>query len=438
MNRSWNDFKSLYGNMAGAREAFEEACETLFRKKHTGLHVSQVQIKQGDGGIDIFIGELGIEPITVIQCKFFLETFDESQKSQIRESFSTSINSDKYELKEWILCIPRVIDIDENSWWFKWKHKKLNEYSKPKDFIKLTNGNELIDLLKEHALYNQVFKIEDSLKLDEIHKAIIPKKFEVAKIGIKSSDVLFNNYSKKCEPYYLERNQDCEFNQSLEINNLWIFGKSGVGKTALINRNLLQKNIEYCFCDLSPISITCADDVLNEMLSTIEEKFDIERDPRETNKIKQIAKVLSKAGHKKVVIVIDELGVNENSVLTSIASNLVQLVTYFSNYSERDELKFVVSTISNPNTIINNRSKASDYFQFISCDTWSEYSLQLFDVLNITLDIKMDDYRQHIINISEDSPRVIKAIFRKIIALKEPNSTTILKAINLAVEENVA
>src|SRR5688572_18238324 len=136
MNRNWNDFKALNGNLAGARDAFEDACETLFRKINSDKHVSQVKVKLGDGGIDIFIGELGVEPITVIQCKFFLDTFDESQKAQIRESFNTVVSSDKFELHAWILCVPRVIDIDENSWWFKWKQKKMNELSKGSDFIK--------------------------------------------------------------------------------------------------------------------------------------------------------------------------------------------------------------------------------------------------------------------------------------------------------------
>ena len=198
MNRNWTDFKSLHGNIAGAREAFEDACESLYRKKHKGQHVSQVKVKQGDGGIDIFIGELGVEPITVIQCKFFLESFDVSQHSQIRDSFETAITSKKYELKEWILCIPRVIDIDENTWWFKWKHKQLKKHSKQTSFIKLTNGNELIDLLKELNLYTQVFKIDDSIKIDEIHKQLVQKKINLPK-NTKPNTILFNNYTKKNE-----------------------------------------------------------------------------------------------------------------------------------------------------------------------------------------------------------------------------------------------
>ena len=178
LNRDWRDFKSLNGGIAGAREAFENACETLFRKEYEEKHASQVSVNQGDGGIDIFVGELGVEEITVIQCKFFLEAFEDSQKSQIRESFKTAIESEDYDLKEWILCVPRVIDIDENSWWFKWKHKKLGELNKDNNFIKIINGNEIIDLMKSHDLYNTIFQIDDSIKLKEIHEAICGQKQE--------------------------------------------------------------------------------------------------------------------------------------------------------------------------------------------------------------------------------------------------------------------
>ena len=89
----------------------------------------------------IRIRKIGIEPIIVIQCKFFLDAFENSQKSQIRESFDSAIKSEQYELKEWILCVPRVIDIDESSWWSKWKNKKIAEHSKSLDFIKLKIEN---------------------------------------------------------------------------------------------------------------------------------------------------------------------------------------------------------------------------------------------------------------------------------------------------------
>ncbi len=395
MNRNWNDFKSLHSNLAGAREAFENACETLFRKIYFNKSVSQVEVKQGDGGIDIFVGELGVEPITVIQCKFFLETFEDSQKDQIRNSFKTAISANKYELKEWVLCIPRVIDIDEHSWWFDWKKKKTDEHSKESPFISIKNGNELIDLFKEHGLYNQIFQIEDSRKIGEIHKALVPQPISLPKNGLPSV-VLFNNYSKKCEPYYLERQIDKEFINSLNLNNLWVFGNSGLGKTTLVNRNLINSSLEYCYCDLSPINITSSDNVLEEILCKIEEQFDIERDSKETNKIKNITQILCNKGGK-IIIVIDELSVPNNSVLKEIANDLVKLVTHFCNVSDHEELKFVVSTISNPKQIVENKSKANQHFQYLNCDDWSNNIEILFTMLCKSLSLDLTDHKPKIL-----------------------------------------
>ncbi|PCI41277.1 MAG: hypothetical protein COB41_10775 [Proteobacteria bacterium] len=436
MNRDWQDFKSLHGNIAGAREAFENACETLFRKVHPDQHVSQVSVKQGDGGIDIFIGEFGNEPITVIQCKFFLDSFEASQHSQIRGSFDTAVNSDDYELKEWILCIPRVITIDENSWWFKWKKKKLNEHVKGNAFIQLKNGNELIDLLKEHGLYNQVFEVTTALQVAEIHDVIVQKKVDVPN-NAKPKTVLFNNYLEKNEPFYLERDNDAEFNESLKIKNIWVFGKSGVGKTALINRNLIQSKIEYCFCDLSPISITKAEDVLEEILSEIEEKFSIERKSSETNILKQIVQILCKCDSTETVIVIDELAVNDDMVLKAIADSLIQLVTHFNNNSNNDELKFVVSTISDPKQVIQNRPKASDYFHYVCCDSWGKYSSQLFDIICHALNLELEASKDLIIESSMNSPRVLKAIINKIIVYNDSRKDSVDRAIRVTLEEVV-
>jgi len=436
MKRDWQDFKCFNSNIAGAREAFENACGTLFRKVHPDQHVSQVRIKQGDGGIDIFIGEFGNEPITVIQCKFFLDSFAGSQHAQIRDSFETAVNSSKYELKEWILCIPRVLDLGENSWWFKWKERKLIEYSKDANFVQLKDGNALIDLFKEHDLYDQVFEMTDSLKIAEIHNAVVHKKIDVPN-DVKPKTVLFNNYSERNEPFYLERGTDTEFNESLKIKNIWVFGMSGAGKTALINRNLIQSKIEYCFCDLSPVVITKAEDVLEEILCEIEDKFDIKRRLEESNTLKKISQILCQCDSSETVIVIDELSVHDDFVLKEIADSLIKLVAHFNNSSDSDELKFVVSTIPDPKGIIQARSKACDHFNYICCESWADYSCQLFDVLCDALNLDLKSYKTLIIEKSESSPRVLKTIFSKIIICDDTREEAIHKAINTTLEELV-
>jgi hypothetical protein len=414
MNRDWNDFKALHSNIAGAREAFENACETLFRKKYPKEHVSQVSVSQGDGGIDIFIGELGQEEIIVIQCKFFLDKFEDAQKNQIRESFKTAIESDKYTLKEWILCIPRVIDINENSWWFNWKNKQITTHSKDNTFIKLINGNEIIALMRKHGVYNEIFKMEDSNRLKEIHEILCPPKKEISSISVKPNVVLFNNYNNEVEDYYAERTQDITFNETLLINNIWLSGESGKGKTALINRNLSKSCIEYIYCDLSPITIIHENDILEEIICTLEENFNLERDSKEKNLIKNIVKLLINAKKENIVIVIDELSCNDYNLLEKIATSFLSLVTHYNSKNSNTDLKFIVSTKIKPEKLIKDKSKASEYFQYICCDNWDVYLERLFDTLvnALNLELSVKD-KEFILKGANKSPRILKNIIRK-------------------------
>ncbi|GEM51945.1 hypothetical protein EB1_17350 [Empedobacter brevis NBRC 14943 = ATCC 43319] len=172
MDRDWRDFKILKGGIEGARSSFEKACESLVRNMHINKNVQSVKVKLGDGGIDIYVGELGLEPIVVYQCKFFLEEFGDAQKAQIRSSFLTAIKSSNYELKNWILCIPNTLDLSETSWWSKWKAKQIYIYKKNSQFISLINGNELIDLMKSYNIYDTIFEIEQRNLTREIHKYV--------------------------------------------------------------------------------------------------------------------------------------------------------------------------------------------------------------------------------------------------------------------------
>lgn len=436
MNRDWRDFKAIHSNLEGARESFEDACELLFRKVYPNKHVSKVQVKHGDGGIDVFIGEFGIEPITVIQCKFFLDSFSDSQKTQIKSSFNTAFNNKKFELKEWILCMPRSIDIDENSWWFKWKHNKIKEISKDNEFIKLINGNELISLMKKHEVYNEVFEIEVSRKIDEIHQTIVGKK--LVRKTENNKTILFNNYTIECEPYYFERNEDTIFLQNLKLSNIWIYGRSGVGKTALIRRNLIQQNICYLFCDISSVDIVSSDDILEEIIYFIEDKYEINRHNNESNKIKIISKLLNELPPKQFVVVIDELSLNNNDLMKDIASSLNRLVTYYNNLLSNEDLRFVVSTINDPKLMLHNKTKASDYFLFLDCDHWDGSLKELSDLLINELGLNIGtEERDRIVVESKNSPRLLKKILKKIVVFGDVSPNKISLAISQAKQESL-
>lgn len=195
MERDWIDFKSLYSNIAGAREAFADACETVFRKEYNDKNVQQVAIKRGDGGIDVFVGHYGQKPIDVFQCKFFIDEIGQAQKNQIHSSFKTAITSKEYTMSSWTLCIPRTLNQDELKWWGDWKSKREKEFNLNTDFIKLKNGKALIDLMKENNVYNSIFKIVDSQKIEEILQILKKSPEDDCNYTINSKGELSNVYN---------------------------------------------------------------------------------------------------------------------------------------------------------------------------------------------------------------------------------------------------
>ncbi|NJC27638.1 ATP-binding protein [Neolewinella antarctica] len=415
--KDWHDFKQQNGGIEGARAAFEVACENLFRNIYSEKNVQQVEVKRGDGGIDIFVGKIGVEPITVIQCKFFLYEFGDAQKNQIRSSFKKVIESEKFEIKKWILCSPFILDLDSNIWWSNWVKKQSDLYPALSNKIQYRNGNELIALFERYNLYSSIFKEHDSLA---IHKTL-----DILSSITHSSDspdgiselidlqaVLFYRYIPEYEKYYLNRELDDLFKTSLKHANCWIYGSSGVGKTALIHRNLLITSSKFYYFDFGAVTITSADVFLTELSWLISDIAGVSLD-KSNNKIRAICKMISQVNVDVSVIVIDEISIN-HELFHSIAETILQITAYQKNMQvDSKKLRFVISTIDSPQKYIGPlRSKASSLFRFIKLNEWKEDlgKLALILLLNLKLSFTKLEI-ETITKSSEGNPRLLKNIF---------------------------
>src|SRR5262245_9600702 len=106
------DLQLIYG-LAGAREKFEELCVQLVKSELP--NADKVRVQRGDKGIDVHVGELtATDGIEVYQCKFFPDGLDNSQKSQIRDSFTVCRTN--FKLKRWTLCLPLDLSVEEKTW----------------------------------------------------------------------------------------------------------------------------------------------------------------------------------------------------------------------------------------------------------------------------------------------------------------------------------
>lgn len=147
----------------GAREIFEKICTQLLQAQY-GKESHRIRVSQGDGGIDILVGDFS-KAIDVYQCKYFIDGVGESQQQQIRESYERAKNSPDYKVKSWFLCVPCQLSAKEFSWWSNWKNKKESLDQIP---ISLYEGSYLIGQLKKFNLYNEVFDEDIRQSLDQI------------------------------------------------------------------------------------------------------------------------------------------------------------------------------------------------------------------------------------------------------------------------------
>lgn len=157
----WQDLVILHGNIEGARAAFENACESIIRAKYPNKKVRGVRTHVGDSGIDIYVGDLGVAPVDVYQCKYFINGIGDSQKTQIRDSFRTATRSTDFTVNSWYLCIPVKLSVQEASWFDGWTEKQTAS-------AKLIPPGDLLLWSEQLGLANTIFKRDDSLKLDAI------------------------------------------------------------------------------------------------------------------------------------------------------------------------------------------------------------------------------------------------------------------------------
>lgn len=257
--KTWNDFKSNNSNFEGARAAFERVCADLCAKEYAPHNVQSVRANPGDGGVDIFIGEIGVEPIIVVQCKFFLDKIDRSQMQQIDRSFNKARSSCKYKLKEWILFIPKELDIKENILWSKWKEKQSHVL--PKDFIKLFTGDKLISLLKKHDLYNKWFNMDTELKIAEMYEVSTHTNQDESLFSINS-----NNFEKSVIKMSYAKCKDMKLSE---------FTKKRCFDTTLLalfsEKKQLEKNSIHR--ELKMLGITASDEKIQGSLSRLSKEI---------------------------------------------------------------------------------------------------------------------------------------------------------------------
>lgn len=158
----WTDLILIHGNIEGARIAFEDACEQVLRIRFPYRPVRAIESSSGDGGVDIYIGRYGVEPLDFYQCKYFINGVGKSQQEQIRASYKRATQASVFNINGWALCLPNDFAPSEAAWFDGWAARQ----EKP---VSLLPPGELMEWAQRAGLADHIFKRTDSQKLGWIH-----------------------------------------------------------------------------------------------------------------------------------------------------------------------------------------------------------------------------------------------------------------------------
>ncbi|MBL7259837.1 hypothetical protein [Paractinoplanes lichenicola] len=115
------------GNLAGARDDFEQMLAMLISAIHPGARA--IAANPGDWGIDVLLGDLsGL--VVIWQSKYFWPAVTRSSQAQIRESFDSALaaaDRHGYQVSQWVLCVPSSLDPPTASWWDRWRARRQRE-----------------------------------------------------------------------------------------------------------------------------------------------------------------------------------------------------------------------------------------------------------------------------------------------------------------------
>ncbi len=247
------------------------------------------------------------------------------------------------------------------------------------------------------------------------------------------NEVLFDIYDLAKEKFYIKRNVDTIFNQTLTQYGIWLYGPSGCGKSNLIIRNLQLENKTFIQVNLAAsigLDIeTFFREILYEITANIKDtSFQIQ--PKSfsecTNALLNMLQSNFKG--KELIIFIEEIPISTDNDYKDFCGKLFSLIILKNSKSGLDKIKFVLSSINNPLGHLQEiQQKVHQQLNFFGLSFWSEEEItSLVKIIENEFKIQMTDgLRNELIEISKGSPRFIKKFFRSVYTLKTKDAHTL-------------
>ena len=249
--------------------------------------------------------------------------------------------------------------------------------------------------------------------------------------------VLFDIYDSDKEQYYIERKIDELIINCLKFQSIWVYGKSGRGKSISVFRNILQSNYNCISVSLANCIGFGIDEFFNEIYielnSYLEPEAKTSAIPNHQDAVRQINLLLEKHYPRQTIfILIDEIPLGNDEPFKIFTERIFSLFISSALVNKNVDIKYVLSSIYSPVEHIKDfQQKIGSLIRFVEFENWENeelYSLISMISKELNLSLKEDEI-QKIIKDSKGSPRWLKKFFKNTCILGEFSTSNIENAI---------
>lgn len=231
------------------------------------------------------------------------------------------------------------------------------------------------------------------------------------------SDVLFDIYLPRSEPFFLAREIDARLKDIVRLQSVWIFGPSGVGKTSTVRRLLshsAHRPVEICLANTGEIAREI--DVVSEIAETIAQVNGCELPSQQSALNWLVTELVRRSQISSVTLYIDEIPYGTDGALmrnvVNVIAGLLTRVTAAGGHSVR----FIVSSISQPELNgLDNPGQFRERMRIIIAHEWENEDLrQLFYLIypHLSLPPYSDADVEGLVAAANGSPRFVKSVLR--------------------------
>jgi len=233
--------------------------------------------------------------------------------------------------------------------------------------------------------------------------------------------VLFDRYDNfNKEQYYQIRDIDTITTNNLKIYSIWLYGKSGRGKTNFALRNLINEKLNFIQISLGNCVGLTVDEFFKEIYLELLLKLEPEKiylgNVNFKQSIKDIIVLLEKHySNKTLYIVIDEIPLGEGNYCKDFTDKICSLFISNSLNNQTTQIKYILCSIFSPLNLISEfNEKIHEHVKFIELKDWNEIELEnLVNLIENGLSISNEKtIKDGIINAAKGSPRFIKKTYK--------------------------